>query len=85
MSSEDASEPVWDTSGRRDHACDVVTATSGASEVIVNFGVTRRGRDAAGEISVEARRRIALLPRAARNLRDVLRGLIAEADAGEGP
>jgi len=73
---------VWDISERRDHACDVVTATSGTGEVIVNFGVTQRDQKAAGEITVQPRRQFALLPRAARNLRDVLRGLIAEADAG---
>lgn len=74
-------EPVWDTSTLKDHACDVVSATVSSAEVIVNFGATHGGRGAGTEVIVELRRRIALQPRAARNLRDVLRDLIGEADA----
>lgn len=74
-------EPHWDVSTVRNHACDVVSAVGTTAEVIVTFGATRGGAKPGEEITVERRREVALQPRAAQNLRDVLRNLIAEADA----
>lgn len=78
-------EPHWDVSAVRNHACDVVSAAGTTGEVVVSFGATHRGGAAGEEITVEPRRKFALQPRAAQNLRDVLRNLIAEAEAESRP
>jgi len=89
MSESEASgappEPHWDVSAMRNHACDVVSAVGTAGEVVVNFGATHRDAGGGEGITVEPRRKFALQPRAAQNLRDVLRSLIAEADAEGDP
>lgn len=78
-------EPHWDASVVRNHACDVVSAIGTTSEVVVNFGATHAGDGPSEEITVRPRRSFALQPRAAQNLRDVLRNLLAEADAERRP
>lgn len=71
----------WDTSSARTDVCDVVTATTAPGEVTLNFGATQISGEAEAEISVQLRRRLVLPPLTARNLRDMLRNLIADADA----
>ncbi len=77
-------EPIWETGGLRDHACDVVAAASQGSEVIVTFGASRDALVPGREMTVELRRQIAMQPRSAARLLGVLRAVIAEADAAGG-
>lgn len=74
-------EPIWDIAGLRDHACDVVTASSQGSEVVVTFGASRDALVPGREMTVALRQQIALQPRAAARLLGALRAVIAEADA----
>jgi len=71
----------WDTSAARIQACDVANAAAGPADVALTFGATESTGPGGDELAVRLRRRIVLPPLTARNLRDMLRNLIADADA----
>jgi hypothetical protein len=71
----------WDTSAARTQACDVANAAAGPTDVALTFGATEITGPTGDELAVRLRRRIVLPPLTARNLRDMLRNLIADADA----
>ena len=60
---------------------DVVSARPGPNDVVLNFGLTRADNAAEAAVSIDLMRRISMTPQTARQFRDMLRNLIADADA----
>ena len=76
-----ASDIRWDMAAAKHHVSDVASALPGADDVIVNFGLTCAAEEADGAVSVRLTRRISMQPQTARRFRDLLRNVIADADA----
>ena len=71
----------WDTSTMASQFCDVTSITARGNELVLNFGVVQQSGSQPAELAVSLKRQVALRPMTARNLRDMLRNLIAEIDA----
>jgi len=78
-----AQEPeiTWETLEARLHACDVANAHAGVDGVTLNFGATWRPDESQAGVAVRMLQQIALRPQTAKNLRDLLARLIADAEA----
>jgi len=76
-----AAEIRWVTEAVRQHHSDVVSARAGESDVVLNFGTTKAAEGTDGAVTAILTRRVSLQPDSARRLRDLLRNVIAEADA----
>jgi hypothetical protein len=74
-------EVQWDLKDAISYTSTVANSTTGADDVVLNLGVTERHADAPAEVAVRLQRRITLRPLTARNLRDMLRDVIADIDA----
>ena len=72
---------VWDVEQAHQLACDVANAQASADGVVVNFGATWRPDASQNCVAVRMLQQIALPPQTAKNLRDLLDRLIADADA----
>lgn len=73
-------ELTWDTSSVRTGAATVVATRAGGQDITLSFGMTR---NEAGEVGIRLERKIAMPLLSAKSLRDMLRNLIADADAAQ--
>lgn len=75
---DDAADAGWDSAGARLHESLLVTAAAGTDEIVLSFGTTRVEDEARVPV---LQGQVALSPRAAQHLRDMLARLLAEHDA----
>jgi hypothetical protein len=71
----------WDTSRARSSHCTLASASAAGQQVVLNFGVTRSREGAPKELELQLMHRIALSPKIASQVRQLLSRLIAEHDA----
>lgn len=71
----------WDTSGLSSSYCNVANAVATHEAVVLNLGLSERRGGPRAEITTELLHRIALSPRTAKNLQQLLSRVIGEFDA----
>jgi uncharacterized protein DUF3467 len=73
----------WDTSQLRSSDCNVASAISTPTEVILSFGVSRNRDRSRGELEVELLHRVIMDPVAASRLQQLLTKLVSEHELTE--
>jgi hypothetical protein len=71
----------WSTSGARSSYCTVAVATGHPEGVTLNFGISRGGERHPGELTLDLLHQLALNPRVAKRLHEVLGRVVADHDA----